>query len=273
MSLYHRISEIISEGRSVAVATVVRTQGSVPRRAGTKMLVFRDGQIEGTIGGGDMESQVIQQALEALSSGDPRTLTYAFRDLEKGDVGVCGGEMEVFVEPINPDPTVLVIGGGHVGKAVAHLSKWLGMRVIVADDRAEFAIPEAVPDADQYYAGHLSDLPDHVLINGSTYIVMTTRGVAVDVDSLPVLLDTAAPYIGVIGSRRRWEVTAKELLSRGVPHEKIEKVTSPMGLELNAETPEEIALSMLAEIVMLQRGGTGEAMKHSVHSEPSSRDT
>jgi len=240
----------------------VRAQGSVPRHAGTKMLIHPDGRFEGTVGGGDLENRVIQSALQALQDGQPRLLAYAFRDLEQGDVGVCGGEMEVFVEPIQPPATVLVVGAGHVGSAVAFLAEWLGFRVVVSDDRPEFATPEAVPGADEYVSGPLSGLPQQVPITAQTYIMLTTRGVAVDLEGLPSLLETPAAYIGIIGSRRRWETAARELAEQGVPRAQIARITSPMGLELNAETPQEIALSMLAQIVLLRRGGTGEAMAH-----------
>lgn len=246
----------------MALATVVRAQGSVPRHAGTKMLVYPDGSFEGTVGGGDLENRVIRAAQEALQDGQARLLHYAFQDVSQGDVGVCGGEMEVFVDPIQPPATVLVVGAGHVGSAVAALAKWLGFRVVVADDRPEYATPESAPGADEYVIGPLSSLPKQVPITSQTYVMLTTRGVAVDVEGLPSLLETPAAYIGIIGSRRRWEVAAQQLTEKGVPPEQLKRVTSPMGLELNAETPEEIALSMLAQIVMQRRGGTGEAMAH-----------
>jgi len=259
---YRRLAELESSGEPFVVATVVRAQGSVPRHEGTKMLVFPGGRSEGTVGGGDLEHRVIQAALEALRDGQPRKLSYSFRDLERGDVGVCGGEMEVFVEPVKARPTIVVVGGGHVGSAVVHLASWLGFRVVLSDDRPEYGSPEAAPGADEYIMGPLAELPRRMEITTDTYIMLTTRGVPVDVDGLPPLLDSPAAYIGVIGSRRRWEVCAQELSAKGVPAEKIARVHSPMGLELNAETPEEIAVSMLAEIIQLRRGGTGERMLH-----------
>ena len=117
-------------------------------------------------------------------------------------MGVCGGEVDVFVEPLAAPPTIVVVGGGHVGRQVAHLAKLLGYRVVVADDRPEYATPQAAPDADQYTAGPLSELPEKVKITPSTYVLLTTRGFSVDVESLPPLLDIDAAYIGVIGSRR-----------------------------------------------------------------------
>ncbi len=263
MSIYQTLAELESRGGAAALATVIRTQGAVPRRAGSKMIVFPDGRIEGTIGGGEMESRVVAEALESLKDGDTRTIVYAFRDPEKGDVGICGGEAEVFIEPIKANETLVVAGGGHVGKAIAHLAKWLGFRVVVADDRADFATPELHPDADELFSCSLKELPEHVDIHESTYLVLTTRGVDVDVEGIPTLLETSAAYIGVIGSRRRWETTVAALRERGVTKDKIARVTSPIGLELNAETPEEIAVSVLAQIIMLRHGGTGERMAHS----------
>ena len=263
MGIFQTLAELETRGGVAALATVIRTQGAVPRRAGSKMIIFPDGRIEGTIGGGEMENRVIAEAVESLGDGVARTIVYAFRDPEKGDVGVCGGEAEVFIEPIKANETVVVAGGGHVGKAIVHLAKWLGFRVVVADDRADFATAENLPDADAHFSCSLKELPEHVDIHENTYLVLTTRGVDVDVEGLPTLLETSAAYIGVIGSRRRWQTTVNTLRQQGVAEEKIARVTSPIGLELNAETPEEIAVSVLAQIIMLRRGGTGEIMSYS----------
>jgi xanthine dehydrogenase accessory factor len=156
---------------------------------------------------------------------------------------------------------IVVIGAGHVGKAVVHLAKWLGFRVAVSDDRAEFCNPEAVPGADAYYPVQMGKLAEELKINNRTYIVITSRGSAIDAKGLPNLLQTDPAYIGVIGSRRRWLTTAKALRENGVSEEKIARVHSPMGLELNAETPEEIAVSIMAEILMLKDKGTGKPMR------------
>lgn len=262
MGLFDRLAKMEREGGIGVLATVIKTHGSVPRREGSKMLILPDGKIEGTIGGGEMEGRVIQAALESLKDGKPRILKYAFVDPEKGDVGVCGGEIEVFVDPLSSNTTLVVVGGGHVGKSVVQLAKWLGFRVVVCDDRPEFATPDEIPDADAYLVCPLEDLPSKMEIHERTYVVLTTRGVDVDVVSLPALLKTRAAYIGVIGSRRRWETTAQRLQEMDLSAEEIGRVTSPMGLEINAETPEEIALSILSEIVMIRRGGSGEAMAH-----------
>jgi xanthine dehydrogenase accessory factor len=170
--------------------------------------------------------------------------------------------VEVYVEPLSPHPTVVVVGGGHVGKAVTHLAHWLGFRVAVCDDRPGFASAEAVPGGDIYITCDLQDLPERLPIDSQTYLILTTRGVPIDVAGLPSILATPAAYVGVIGSRRRWETTAAELRQAGLSDAELARVTSPMGLEIRAETPEEIAISILAEIIRLRRGGSGESMRH-----------
>jgi xanthine dehydrogenase accessory factor len=260
MDVYRKINEAMERGEAIALCTVVNSKGSTPRRVGSKMLVYEDGRIEGSVGGGEMESRVISIAREVFVSGEPQKHTYNLTDPVRGDPGVCGGTMEIFVEPIYPESTIVVVGGGHVGKAVVHLAKWLGFRVVLTDDREAFCSPEMVPGADAYLSGPLSKLPEMMNVNPYSYLVLTTRNVMVDVEGLPAIFETPAPFIGVIGSRRRWATTREKLAAVGIPEEQLERVVSPMGLELNAETPEEIAVSIMAEIVMLMRGGDGARM-------------
>jgi len=261
MSIFSELAELEKNRQRAALCTVVRTSGSAPRHAASKMLVYPDGRFLGTVGGGELENRVRREALAALDDGQPRLLAYNMTDPARGDAGVCGGQVEVFVEPILPPAMVVVIGGGHVGKAVAHLARWLGFRVAVSDDRPEFCTPEANPDADEFYACPMAELPQHVTITPQTFLVLTTRGSEVDSAGLPALLETPAGYIGVIGSRRRWAATLSALKQQGVPDETIRRVHSPMGLGLGAETPEEIAVSILAEVLMLRNGGSGRQMK------------
>lgn len=225
------------------------------------MLVFPDGRIQGTVGGGELENRVRQEALLALKDGQPRLLEYSLSDPSRGDVGVCGGQVEVFVEPILPPPMVVVIGGGHVGKAVVHLASWLAFRVAVCDDRPEFCTPQANPGADEFYQLPMAELPLHLTITPTSYLVLTTRGSQVDAAGLPALLETQAGYIGVIGSRRRWNTTVKSLNEQGISDEQLKRVHSPIGLGIGAETPEEIAVSILGEILMLRGGGSGRSMQ------------
>jgi xanthine dehydrogenase accessory factor len=260
-TLFHKLAEFEERGEPSALCTVVSSQGSTPRHIGSKMLVFDNGSFIGTVGGGELEHRVIDEAMLAMSEGKARTLAYNMVDPSRGDPGVCGGTVEVFVDPILPPPLLLIIGGGHVGKALAHLAQWLGHRVAVSDDRVEFCNKDAIPDADAFYPVAMADLPKQLNISKQTYIVLTTRGVTIDVPGLPALLDSPAAYLGVIGSKRRWATTVKALREAGIQQEKIDRVHSPMGLELNAETPEEIAVSIMAEIIMIRNSGTGKAMR------------
>ncbi|MGQ9849362.1 MAG: XdhC family protein [Aggregatilineaceae bacterium] len=251
------------EGHAAALAIVVETQGSVPRQPGSKMLVWQDGRIVGTVGGGQMEALVIAEAQQALRDGQCRMFTYNLADLEAGDPGVCGGTMKIYVEPLLPPPTVLVIGCGHVGKAVAELAKWLGYRVIAADDRPGYATPEQLPGMDGYVEAAPHELAAKVAITAFTYVVAVTRGLNVDETLLPALLKTPAPYIGLIGSRRRWTLTVQVLREQGISPEDLARVHAPVGLSIGAETPKEIAVSILAEIIQVQRGGSGESLRWS----------
>jgi xanthine dehydrogenase accessory factor len=260
-TIFQSLAELEKANRPAALCTVVHTSGSTPRHSTSKMLVHADGTIQGTVGGGELENRVRQEALASMKDGKPRLLAYSMTDPSRGDVGVCGGQVEVFVEPILPAPMVVVLGGGHVGNAVAHLAKWLGFRVAVSDDRPEFCTPEANPDADEFYTCPMAELPLHLAVTPHTYLILTTRGSSVDVAGLSPLLETPAGYIGVIGSRRRWSETVKGLNEAGISDEQLKRVHSPMGLGIGAETPEEIAVSILAEVLMLRGGGSGRQMQ------------
>lgn len=260
-SIYQALVDLEKNNQPAALCTVVKSEGSTPRHVGSKMLVYPDGTFIGTVGGGDLEHRVLDEAWMAMSDGQTRYLRYNMADPSRGDPGVCGGQVEVFVEPILPTPTLVVIGAGHVGKAVVHLAKWLGFRVAVSDDRAEFCNPEATPGADEYHPVEMGKLAEALKITHRTYLVVTSRGSSVDALGLPSLLKSEAAYIGVIGSKRRWATTVKTLKEKGVPDELIAKVHSPMGLELQAETPEEIAVSIMAEVLMVRDKGTGASMK------------
>ena len=261
MSIYTALAELERSGQAGALCTIIRSRGSTPRHQGSKMVVYADGRISGTVGGGEIENRIRNEALAAIADGQSRLLSYDMVNPQAGDPGVCGGTVEVYVEPLLPRPTVLVIGGGHVGKAVAHLARWLNFRVVVSDDRVEFCTPEANPDAELLLPVAMAEIPTHLSITPQTYMVLTTRGSAVDVPGLPALLDTPAAYLGIIGSKRRWLMTRKGLLEAGIAESKLQQVISPIGLELRAETPEEIAVSIMAEIIMLRNGGTGLRMK------------
>jgi xanthine dehydrogenase accessory factor len=217
----------------------------------------------GTVGGGEIENRVIAEGLDALKTRKTKLLHYSLVSTEKGDPGICGGQVEVYVEPIIPKITVLVIGAGHVGKQVVHLANWLGYRVIVSDDRKELCTPEAMPGADEYVICPMVDLPQKVKITPYTYIVLTTRGSDVDIEGLPPILETEHAYLGIIGSQKRWLNTQSEISKKKDYSKKFQGVFSPIGIELNVETPEEIALSIMAEILMVANKTNGSSMSRS----------
>ena len=261
VSLLRQLAEAVDGGVAVASATVVDTARSVPRRAGAKMLVFRDGTISGTVGGGEMEARVVAEAVDALADGRCRLLSYRLVDPGRGDPGVCGGDVQIFVEPHMPEPTVIVMGYGHVGRAVAQLAGWLGFRVIASDDRslADADPPDepggevsgAVPD--ELVIGTVDDLLAGRVLDADTSVVLVTRNVDVDAAALPALLATDAGYIGVMGSQRRWATTRSRLEAEGADPAALDRVHAPIGIEVGAETPEEIALSIMAEVVAHRR--------------------
>lgn len=250
-----------NEGRSAALATVIETHGSVPREAGSKMLVWPEGAIVGTVGGGQMEALVIGEAQTAIRDGKTRVLVYNLTDLASGDPGICGGTVHIFVEPLLSPVTIVVVGAGHVGKAVAELARWMEFRVILTDDRPGYATPENIPGLDDYHEIAPGEIVNAIDITPRTCIVAVTRGLVVDRELLPALLATDAPYIGLIGSRRRWMLTAEALVEQGISREALTRVHAPIGLSLGSETPKEIAVSIMAEVIMTLRGGTGDPLQ------------
>ncbi len=254
-------ADYADNGTPCALVTVIRTSGSVPRHVGSKMLVGAGGELlAGTIGGGEMESRVIKLAQQAIADGQAVTTSYQLADPKQGDPGVCGGTVELFIEPLLTSPTLVIIGAGHVGRALAHLAKFCGFRVAITDDRTELCTPEHFPGADVYLPGSLTEQLAKLKLTPQTYVALVTRGFPIDVNALPMLLESTAAYVGVMGSQRRWLTAAQALREKGVSESALQRVHAPIGLELNAETPEEIAVSIMAEIIMLRHGGNGKPM-------------
>lgn len=224
------------------------------------MLIYGDGRTLGSVGGGEMESRVVAAAHEALRDGQPRVVPYSLVDPQRGDPGVCGGNVDIYVEPYPAPYTLLVLGCGHVGRSLAALGKWLSFRVVAWDDREELATRENIPDADVVFSGPPAEVATSQPIDERTFIAIVTRNVGVDRQLLPGLLATPAAYIGAMGSRRRWEETKRLLQEDGLAPDELARVISPIGLEINAESPNEIAVSIMAQIIMNQRGGDGLAM-------------
>jgi xanthine dehydrogenase accessory factor len=260
-SIYQLVADMERKGEPGVLCTIISSKGATPRHTTTKMIVFPEGRITGTIGGGELEIQVIQEAKQVMKDQKTRLVHYDYNNPSQGGVGVCGGSVEIYLEPIAIRSHILIVGGGHVGKALSFLAHWLGFQVTVIDDRQEFCGEEMAPGADQRICCTMAEIPQKARINEQTYIIFTTRSNELDIEALPHILQLPWSYLGVIGSKRRWELTKKALQEKGLKRSDIEKVHSPIGLELNAETPEEIAVSVMAEIIMLRNAGTGKSMK------------
>jgi xanthine dehydrogenase accessory factor len=251
--LLRELADAVAADRPVVLATVVATRRSVPRRAGTKMLVYGDGTQSGTVGGGAMESRVIEEARESLRTGTSSLLEYSLVDPERGDPGVCGGEVQIYLEPYMPPHTVFVIGCGHVGRTVVDLAHWLGYRTVAVDDRPDQVTAAALPGADVRVAGTVAEALARHPPTEDTSVVLVSRSVEIDVDAIPLLLATPARYIGVMGSERRWLTTRRAILEAGIPETDLERIHVPVGLEIGAETVEEIAVSIMSEVIQVSR--------------------
>ena len=197
-----QLQEAVDAGQPVVLATIVATRRSVPRHAGTKMLIYGDGSSIGTIGGGEMESRVLSEATDALATRQPKLLDYELLEPARGDPGLCGGEVQIYVEPYMPAHTVIVVGGGHVGRTVVELAHWLGYRTVVVDDRAERLTPEEIPHADERVVGPVGEALAGMSITENTSLAVVTRNVDLDLEVLLAVLDSPARYIRVMGSER-----------------------------------------------------------------------
>ena len=254
--LISELSGAVTAGTPVVLATVVATKRSVPRRAGTKMLVYGDGRLVGTVGGGEMESRVIEEAGVHYALGGRSCWTTACSTPDRGDPGVCGGEVQIYLEPHMPSHTVFVVGAGHVGRAVVDLAHWLGYSTVVTDDRAERLTEEEMPNADVRIAGSIEEAIAAHPITPDTSVIVVSRNIDIDVAAIPALLDHPARYIGVMGSDRRWATTRTMLIEHGIDAEALDRIHAPIGIEIGAETLEEIAVSILSEVIRVARGST-----------------
>ena len=249
MEILGSLNQAIESHQPAALCLIVKTEGSVPRHVGSKMIVFENGQTQGSIGGGAVEESARKEAVASLKDAAPRFLQYDVMEDFSDEPGVQGGTVSAYIEPFLQKPTVVVIGAGHVGRSVVHLAKWLDFRVVVSDDREELCNPELIPGGDRYLPVKMSKIPELMEINAQTYLILITRHMEIDVEGLPALLKTSAAYIGLIGSKNRWNHTQKSLLEAGLSEVMVKRIKSPIGLAINAETPKEIAVSVMAEVI------------------------
>jgi xanthine dehydrogenase accessory factor len=258
-------SRALARGEQLCLATVVRVRGSAPRHAGARMLIWPDGRIHGSIGGGTLEWRVVDDARAALRDNGPLLKNYVFDPRGGPDsVGLCGGSVDVHMDILRPDPTLLIIGAGHVAQSLAQIAALLSWRVVVVDDRVEWANRERFPAAAEIHVvdyepqtERLADLP--VAMTPSTYVVITTWGY--DLPALEQTLGQQPAYVGLVSSPTKAREIFKRLLAKGVPPEALRRVHTPIGLDIGAESPAEVALSILAELLAAQRGRSAQSLR------------
>ncbi|HUO25565.1 MAG TPA: XdhC/CoxI family protein [Candidatus Aquilonibacter sp.] len=254
MDIYEQIVQLRREGRCGAVATIVNVRGSIPSFRTAKMLVRDDGSIVGTIGGGCVEADVWQAAREVMESEKPRTLHFDLNQDPKYDTGlVCGGTLEVFIEPVLPPALLYIFGAGHVARNVCSVAASAGFEVVVTDDRSSYATNERFPAAREVSAMDFDRAMEKLDPAESSYIVIVTRGHRDDMRILRWAVQTRARYVGMIGSRRKVIGIFKTLREEGVPGHLFDRVHAPVGLDIGAVTPEEIAVAITAELIAFRR--------------------
>lgn len=248
LSFAREIDEAYAGGRAVAVATVVRAVEGVSEPLGAKMLIREGGDTEGTLGSPELDREAVSKARGLMAHG-------------KSEYVESEGGVEYFVEAYTSPPQLVVFGGGHISKAIAPIAKSLGFRLFITDDRAEFANAERFPEADMLVVKKPEDAVEDLPINPNTFIIVATRGHRYDNVALEAAARTSASYVGLLGSKRKTILIYEDLIRSGLPIERIKQVHSPVGLDIRARTPEEIAVSIMAEVLMFRLGGTGQSMK------------
>lgn len=257
VELLTKLSEILARGEAAVLCTLIEKTGSGPRDEGTKMLVDGEGKAYGTIGGGGMERRLVEEALAALGEGRPRTITFALGvDPQGGAIPVdskCGGEVKIFMDVVKPDPRLIVIGSGHIGMPVAELANNVGFEVIIVDD-AKTSTKERFPHAKEILSGPFEEELGRLKVMPSDFVTIVHGETTVELTALRSLLPQGPAYIGLLGSKNKEREHKKQLKSEGFPEDAVDRIKGPIGLDIGAETPKEIAVSIVAELIKAKRG-------------------
>lgn len=249
------LTAALARGEAAAMVTIVAAHGSTPQRVGAKMLVFADGRMVGTIGGGCYEHDAFWKAREALGTRRSRLVHYELSDDLAEESGlICGGQMDVFIEPIEPAPQLYILGAGHVGLQLGQIAPTVGFRLHVVDDRQKFANHERFPAADQVVVENVDQWVTTADIPAAAYVVVLTRGHRQDFDVLRALAGRSVRYLGLIGSRAKVARLTEALIEAGVSPEWLRRLRAPIGFDIGAVSPEEIAVAILAELIAVRRG-------------------
>jgi xanthine dehydrogenase accessory factor len=265
MDLFEEIVRMRKAGQRGVLATIVHTNGSIPSYESSRMLVREDGSIAGTIGGGCVEADVWAAAKEVLAQETPRKLVFHLNHEASYDNGlICGGTLEIFVEPILPQPVAYIFGGGHISMALAKAAHVAGFAIVVIDDREQFANQERFPMARELFTSY-EEAFAKLRPNASSYLVIVTRGHRDDMRVLAWAARTDARYVGMIGSKRKVLSVYQTLEKEGYSPEEFSRVYAPMGLEIGALSPEEIAMSITAELIAVRRNAQAAQHKKLQH--------
>lgn len=253
--VFAAVTDALERGEPAALVTIVATTGSTPQRIGAKMLVFADGRLVGTIGGGCYENDAFWKAREAITHRRPQLVHYQLDDDFAQETGlICGGQMSVYIEPIEPSPELFVVGAGHVGFHLANLAHEVGFRVHVVDDREKFANAERFPNAVEVVTEDIPAWIARANIPQHAYVVVVTRGHNNDLDAIRALAPREIRYLGLIGSRAKVARIYDALTGEGFKASQLTEIHAPIGLDIGAVTPQEIAVSIMAELVAVKHG-------------------
>jgi xanthine dehydrogenase accessory factor len=254
MDVYDELIRLRQLGQKCALATIVQVKGSIPSYESAKLLVREDGSMLGTIGGGCVEAEVWNVAREVIATERPRNLNFSLGEDAAYDNGlICGGQLDIFVEPVIPPPHAFIFGAGHISRSLSKVAALAGFSTSIIDNRDAFANRERFPEADEVLAEEYEEVFPKLPINELSYVIIVTRGHRDDMRVLRLAVATEARYIAMIGSKRKVISVVKELEREGVARERIERIHAPMGLEIGAISPEEIAISVAAEMIAVRR--------------------
>jgi xanthine dehydrogenase accessory factor len=247
--IYVKLQELIEQRKPVVLVTVIATTGSTPREAGTKMLVMPDGSIYGTVGGSSVEEKVITASIKSLREGKCLKISHNLDDEIQHDTGmICGGTMEFFIEPVNAAPLLYIFGAGHVALPLARLASQVGFDYIIIEDRTEFATRERFPEARDILIGKPDELAGRINFSSEDYIAIVSRSHEIDFQVLRRVIVRPFHYLGLIGSKKKRQQIFDRLKKEGISAEQINTIHTPIGLEIGAESPQEIAVSIVAEL-------------------------
>jgi xanthine dehydrogenase accessory factor len=254
MDIYEELLRLRNLGQKCALATIVDVRGSIPSYESAKLLVREDGSMTGTIGGGCVEAEVWNAAREVIQTERPKHLTFNLGQDAAYDNGlICGGQLDVFVEPVLPIPRAFIFGAGHISKSLSEVATLAGFATVVIDNRESFANRERFPEAEQVHAEEYEEVFPKLNINENSYVIVVTRGHRDDMRVLKLAIGTSARYISMIGSKRKVINVIRELEREGVPRAAFERIFAPMGLNIGAVSPEEIAIAVAAEMIAVRR--------------------